>query len=54
MQGFLLFDYEERYAEARNDIYAWLTSGKMTSLQDEVSGLGGALLNSPLGSVQLR
>jgi NADPH-dependent curcumin reductase CurA len=42
MQGFLLFDYEERYAEARNDIYAWLTSGKMTSLQDEVSGLGAA------------
>ena len=42
MQGFLLFDYEERYAEARNEIYAWLTSGKMTSLQDEVSGLAAA------------
>ena len=42
MQGFLLFDYEARYAEARNEIYAWLTSGKMTSLQDEVSGLAAA------------
>ena len=42
MQGFLLFDYEERYVEARNEIYAWLSSGKMTSLQDEVSGLAAA------------
>ena len=42
MQGFLLFDYEARYAEARNEIYAWLASGKMTSLQDEVSGLAAA------------
>jgi NADPH-dependent curcumin reductase CurA len=42
MQGFLLFDYEARYAEARNEIYSWLTSGKMTSLQDEVSGLAAA------------
>ena len=42
MQGFLLFDYEERYVEARNEIYAWLSSGKMTSLRDEVSGLAAA------------
>jgi NADPH-dependent curcumin reductase CurA len=42
MRGFLLFDYAERYAEAREDIYGWLNSGQLTSLQDEVVGLAAA------------
>ena len=42
MRGFLLFDYAERYAEARKAIYGWLTSGQLTSLQDEVVGLDGS------------
>ena len=42
MQGFLLFDYEQRYAEARNAIYGWLSAGQLTSLQDEVVGLSAA------------
>ena len=42
MRGFLLFDYAERYAEAREDIYSWLNSGQLTSLQDEVAGLAAA------------
>ena len=49
MRGFLLFDYAERYAEARNAIYGWLTSGQLTSLQDEVVGLAAA----PEGFVDL-
>lgn len=42
MQGFLLFDYVDRYAEARGVIYEWLSSGQLTSLQDEVVGLEAA------------
>ena len=49
MRGFLLFDYAERYAEARKAIYGWLTSGQLTSLQDEVVGLAAA----PEGFVDL-
>ena len=49
MRGFLLFDYAEHYAEARNAIYGWLTSGQLTSLQDEVVGLAAA----PEGFVDL-
>ncbi len=49
MRGFLLFDYAERYTEARNAIYGWLTSGQLTSLQDEVVGLAAA----PEGFVDL-
>jgi NADPH-dependent curcumin reductase CurA len=42
MQGFLLFDYAERYGEAREKIYGWLQQGQLTSLQDEVVGLAAA------------
>ena len=42
MQGFLLFDYEARYAEARGVIYGWLESDRLNSLQDEVIGLEAA------------
>jgi NADPH-dependent curcumin reductase CurA len=49
MQGFLLFDFADHYARARSDIYGWLESGRLTSLQDEVVGLAAA----PEGFVDL-
>ncbi len=42
MQGFLLFDFADRYAEARTRIHSWLTSGTLVSLTDEVRGLEAA------------
>lgn len=42
MRGFLVFDFADRYAEARNDIQGWLQSGALISLTDEVSGLAAA------------
>ena len=42
MQGFLLFDYADHYGRAREEIYGWLESGRLTSLQDEVVGLAAA------------
>ncbi|NOX49045.1 MAG: NADP-dependent oxidoreductase [Gammaproteobacteria bacterium] len=42
MRGFLLFDYADRYAEARKNIHAWLQSGQLKSLTDEVEGLEAA------------
>ena len=49
MRGFLLFDFVDRYAEARNQISAWLSAGQLRSLTDEVSGLESA----PEGFVNL-
>lgn len=49
MQGFLLFDFADHYARAREDIYSWLESGRLTSLQDDVVGLAAA----PAGFVDL-
>ncbi len=42
MRGFLVFQYEARYAEAREEIHGWLTSGQLRSLTDEVHGLEAA------------
>ena len=42
MRGFLIFDYAERYAEAREVLHGWLKSGKLKSLNDEVHGLEAA------------
>ncbi|MGY8853768.1 MAG: NADP-dependent oxidoreductase [Pseudomonadales bacterium] len=42
MRGFLVFDFADRYAEARNNIQGWLQSGALISLTDEVSGLAAA------------
>lgn len=39
MEGFLVFDFAKRYAEARADLARWLASGELVALQDEVSGL---------------
>ena len=42
MRGFLLFDFVDRYAEARDELHGWLQSGALKSLTDEVSGLEAA------------
>ncbi len=39
MEGFLIFDYAKRYAEAREQIGAWIASGELVALQDEIQGL---------------
>jgi len=42
MRGFLVFDFAAQYATARTRIAAWLESGTMRSLVDEVQGLAAA------------
>jgi NADPH-dependent curcumin reductase CurA len=42
MEGFLVFDYADRYTEAREQLRAWLQDGRLTSLHDEVTGLDQA------------
>ena len=42
MQGFLVFDFAERYEAARQDIRQWLASGELKCLTDEVQGLQSA------------
>ena len=39
MRGFLVFDFADRYEEARGRIRQWLASGDLVSLTDEVQGL---------------
>ncbi len=42
MRGFLVFDFADRYAEARDTISGWLESGKVKALVDEVHGFEAA------------
>ncbi len=42
MRGFLVFDFADRYASARQEMHEWLDSGQMQSLTDEVQGLQAA------------
>jgi len=42
MEGFLVFDYADRYDEARAQMRAWLDAGQIESLHDEVVGLENA------------
>jgi len=42
MQGFLVFDYANRYTEARQQLLTWLESGELQFLTDEVYGLEAA------------
>lgn len=42
MQGFLVFDFEERYAEARTQISSWLRQGELDPLTTEYAGLEAA------------
>lgn len=39
MQGFLVFDYADRYAEARAQLKEWVTSGRLVPWMDEFDGL---------------
>jgi NADPH-dependent curcumin reductase CurA len=39
MEGFLVFDFADRYDEGREQMRAWLEAGDLTSLHDEVRGL---------------
>jgi len=38
MQGFVVFDYADRYAQAAREIAGWMADGRFTSLQDIVCG----------------
>ncbi len=42
MRGFLVFDFADRYAEARAEIHGWLKSGRLIARTDEVKGLAAA------------
>ena len=42
MEGFLVFDYADRYDEARAQLRAWHDAGEIQSLHDEVRGLEAA------------
>ena len=42
MEGFLVFDYADRYGEARADMQAWMASGEVTPWVDEFDGLESA------------
>lgn len=38
LQGFIIFDYEKRFPEARKDLTAWLNSGKLKRQEWIVEG----------------
>ena len=42
MEGFLVFDYADRYAEARRQLRAWIDAGELVPLVDECRARGGA------------
>lgn len=42
MRGFLVFDFADQYATAREEIAGWLADGSLISLTDEVQGLAAA------------
>ena len=49
MQGFLVFDFADKYNEATDEIIEWIQSGQFKVLTDEVDGLDEA----PKGFVDL-
>src|SRR3954466_10272948 len=42
MEGFLVFDYRDRFAEARQQLSAWMTSGDLQPRATEFDGLDQA------------
>jgi NADPH-dependent curcumin reductase CurA len=42
MEGFLIFDYADRYDEARREMQSWLDAGELSSRLDEFDGLESA------------
>jgi len=49
MQGFLVFDYVDKYDEATDNLLEWINSGQLKVLKDELDGLEKA----PQGFVDL-
>ena len=49
MQGFLVFDYADKYEEATDNLLEWINSGQLKVLKDELDGLERA----PHGFVDL-
>ena len=49
MQGFLVFDYADKYEEATDNLLEWINSGQLMVLKDELDGLERA----PHGFVDL-
>jgi NADPH-dependent curcumin reductase CurA len=39
MEGFVVFDYAARYAEAARELGAWMAEGKLKSVEDVVDGI---------------
>jgi NADPH-dependent curcumin reductase CurA len=39
MQGFVVFDYADRYAEAAREMGGWMAEGKLKSLEQTVKGI---------------
>ena len=39
MQGFLVFDFAEKYEEATDNLVRWIDSGQFQVLTDELDGL---------------
>jgi len=39
MEGMVVFDYADRYAEAAKEMAGWMMQGKLKSREDVVSGL---------------
>ena len=39
MQGFVVFDYADRYGEAAGEMGRWMAEGKLKSREDVVEGL---------------
>lgn len=42
MEGFLIFDYEDRYAEGRAQLSAWMSEGRIKALATTYQGLAAA------------
>ena len=49
MQGFLVFDFADRYDQATNELIEWINKGQLKILTDELDGLEQA----PKGFVDL-
>ena len=39
MEGFLVFDYAARYAEAASEMAGWMAEGRLRSVEDVVAGI---------------
>ena len=49
MQGFLVFDFADRYDQATDELIEWINEGQLKILTDELDGLEQA----PKGFVDL-